>query len=310
MSPRSVASVQIGDVESQPTTFGATADRPETLAEVLRHAILQRGLPLDRLHARLERHGVPVAVSTLSKWQSGAHVPHGARSFRALQVLERELALTSGTLTDLLDDAPARRGPRPRLRDCHPGCPLRKPGISLVCSSELQIDYIELAVEIDASAAILQIRCRAVVTARRSGKAVLSLAPCHGAPTRDDWRCHADPGTAISSDMLGRAWQIAADHQIGLGQSARFDWTMQPGPSAVGVGRFALCLATPHDEVALKVEGPLGALGVIAEHRSADGTQVERQDLVGDVCAVAVFSSPPAGVVSLEWTTGDGHKVV
>jgi len=80
-----------------------------TFAEVLRVAIRDRGLPLDRLQQRLEAAGTPVSIATLSYWQTGRSIPFRATSLAALVELERALELTPGHLARLLDDARASR---------------------------------------------------------------------------------------------------------------------------------------------------------------------------------------------------------
>lgn len=79
-------------------------------AQELRAAIKASGLSLDRIHARLARHGVPVSVTALSYWQSGKRQPERARSLLALRVLEHILRRPEGSLVELLPP-PRPRGP-------------------------------------------------------------------------------------------------------------------------------------------------------------------------------------------------------
>lgn len=78
-------------------------------ADVLRGAIRDRGLPLDRLQKRLAAAGTPVSIATLSYWQSGRSIPFRSKSLAALVELERALDLNPGHLTELLDDARSSR---------------------------------------------------------------------------------------------------------------------------------------------------------------------------------------------------------
>ncbi|TWP47998.1 hypothetical protein FKR81_30505 [Lentzea tibetensis] len=69
---------------------------------VLREAIQQRGLPLDRLRSRLAQRGIRVGLATLSDWQHGNSRPQRPNSMRAVDALEEILGLPHGTLTGLL----------------------------------------------------------------------------------------------------------------------------------------------------------------------------------------------------------------
>ena len=81
----------------------------QTFAEVLRDAIRDRGLPLDRLQQRLAASGTPVSIATLSYWQTGRSIPFRSASLAALIELERALELAPGHLSRLLEDARSAR---------------------------------------------------------------------------------------------------------------------------------------------------------------------------------------------------------
>ncbi|GLZ35599.1 hypothetical protein Lesp02_77860 [Lentzea sp. NBRC 105346] len=68
---------------------------------VLRDAIRQRGLPLDRLRSHLAQRGIRVGLATLSDWQHGRTWPH-PNSVRAIDALEDILNLPQRSLTGLL----------------------------------------------------------------------------------------------------------------------------------------------------------------------------------------------------------------
>jgi hypothetical protein len=70
---------------------------------LLRSAIRDRGLPLDRLQARLAERGIQVGLASLSNWQQGRAWPQRANSLRAIGALEDILGLPSRALTGLLD---------------------------------------------------------------------------------------------------------------------------------------------------------------------------------------------------------------
>ncbi|WP_020666631.1 hypothetical protein [Amycolatopsis nigrescens] len=74
----------------------------------LRSYISGSGLSLDRIQARLQKHGVSVSVTALSYWQSGKRQPERQSSISAVRVLEEILELPSGALLGLLPP------PRPR----------------------------------------------------------------------------------------------------------------------------------------------------------------------------------------------------
>ncbi|WP_431046791.1 hypothetical protein ACQUSR_32450 [Streptomyces sp. P1-3] len=81
-----------------------------SFATVLREALRQRGLPLERVRDRLKAQGINVSLATLSYWQRGRSQPERAQSLRAVDALETILDLPEGTLRSLLGP------PRPRGR--------------------------------------------------------------------------------------------------------------------------------------------------------------------------------------------------
>lgn len=79
----------------------------------LRAAIHRSGLSLERVRARLARHGCAVSVAALSHWQSGRSRPERRESLVALGVLEQVVGVPDGALVGLLG-APRPRGRRKR----------------------------------------------------------------------------------------------------------------------------------------------------------------------------------------------------
>jgi hypothetical protein len=69
---------------------------------VLRNAIRERGLPLDRLRSRLAERGIDVGLASLSDWQHGRAWPRRPKSLQAIAALEEILGLPEQTLTSLL----------------------------------------------------------------------------------------------------------------------------------------------------------------------------------------------------------------
>lgn len=81
-----------------------------SFADVLRDAIDQRGLGLERIRDHLHQRGVSLSVATLSYWQSGRSRPERKSSLAALPHLERVLELPPGTLhATLAAPSPRRR---------------------------------------------------------------------------------------------------------------------------------------------------------------------------------------------------------
>ena len=56
----------------------------DDFAGVLREAVRERGLSLERLRSELSGHGVRVSVATLSYWQTGRSRPERATSLAAI----------------------------------------------------------------------------------------------------------------------------------------------------------------------------------------------------------------------------------
>lgn len=80
---------------------------------LLRSAIEQRGLSLERLRDRLAERGIQIGLSTLSCWQNGTRRPERQRSMVAVTELERILRLPATSLTTVIGP------PRPRGRTAH-----------------------------------------------------------------------------------------------------------------------------------------------------------------------------------------------
>lgn len=72
-------------------------------AGVLREAVRERGLSLERLRSELSGHGVRVSVATLSYWQTGRSRPERATSLAAIGPLEQVLGVPRGHLAGRLD---------------------------------------------------------------------------------------------------------------------------------------------------------------------------------------------------------------
>lgn len=85
----------------------AEALRNGPFHRALRAAISERGLPLSRLCAHLERRGLHVGGSTISYWQRGLRVPEGPQSAAVVHALEDILNVPEHALVGLI--RPRRR---------------------------------------------------------------------------------------------------------------------------------------------------------------------------------------------------------
>jgi hypothetical protein len=74
---------------------------------LLRNAIQQRGLSLERLRFHLAERGIQIGLASLSDWQHGRSWPQQANSLRAIDALEDILGVPRQTLTSMLDVRPA-----------------------------------------------------------------------------------------------------------------------------------------------------------------------------------------------------------
>ncbi|MFC8096764.1 hypothetical protein [Streptomyces sp. NPDC057301] len=86
-----------------------------SFAEVFQQAVRHSGLSLERVRHRLAAQGIRISLTTLSYWQRGRSEPERADSLRAVDALERILALPAGSLRSLI------RPYRPRGRMTSPG---------------------------------------------------------------------------------------------------------------------------------------------------------------------------------------------
>ncbi|NKE61015.1 hypothetical protein FXN61_31220 [Lentzea sp. PSKA42] len=135
---------------------------------VLRTAIRERGLPLDRLRSRLAERGIRIGLASLSDWQHGRAWPRRPNSLRAIAVLEEILGLPRHALTGLLAThqlTPFRpqqgvdeyHGPMGELLDALPGA--RDWNLEVITS--------EHAVNVDAHRSPSHIVVRSLARARR-----------------------------------------------------------------------------------------------------------------------------------------------
>ncbi|MFJ8916471.1 hypothetical protein [Amycolatopsis sp. NPDC102389] len=98
----------------------AEALRTGPFCRALSMAVQARGLSLRQLHYRLRALGASVSAMTLSHWQSGRSVPEREESLRAVEILEKVLAVQAGSLRRLVGS------PRPRGRGVRSATPLHR----------------------------------------------------------------------------------------------------------------------------------------------------------------------------------------
>jgi hypothetical protein len=137
---------------------------------VLRNAIQERGLPLERLRSRLAERGIQIGLASLSDWQHGRAWPQRANSLRAIDALEGILGLPSRTLTDLL--AGRRTLPfQPRQGVDEYSGPISDLLDELPGSRAWELDTLttEHIVTVDAQGNPSTITIRSLVRARRDG---------------------------------------------------------------------------------------------------------------------------------------------
>jgi len=80
----------------------------ESFADILKRAIDQRGLSLDRIRAHLDQRGAAVSVATLSYWKSGRSAPVRTSSLVTLRHLEHVLGIDEGALMNSLPPTQGR----------------------------------------------------------------------------------------------------------------------------------------------------------------------------------------------------------
>lgn len=124
----------------------SVSDASGSFAEVLRHAIDERGLGLVRLRDRLGDRGVGVSVATLSYWQSGRSQPERKHSLAALPHLEEVLQLPPGTLQEALNPPRqrGRRSPIEAIDDLYPDGRLSRVLGTLDTRWDAELDRISL----------------------------------------------------------------------------------------------------------------------------------------------------------------------
>lgn len=160
---------------------------------VLRDAIRERGLPLERLRSRLAERGIQVGLASLSDWQHGRAWPRKPNSLRAIDALEEILDLPRQTLTSLLtthQPPPFRprqgvdeySGPMGELLDALPGARAWR----------LEVIVSEHVVSVGADRSPSSLAARTLARARRDG-VDRTVVRYYGAPGCDIDRVEVIP---------------------------------------------------------------------------------------------------------------------
>lgn len=277
-------------------------DTQGPFSDYLRLAISRRGLPLDRLLARLRANGVELSLSTLSKWQTGASKPSGHQSFRALALLERELGLGTGDLARRVG-ARSRRGRPVVPGPCATMCDTLgiDPGLTaLRCS----ISSVHVHAELNAEGRLLCFRERLILTSRSDGldsfvrtAGYLELhAPSVQTFSTTDAVVQPDVGTGSVS-----GWRIALPRPLLRGQASLVEWGLfiAYGPT---VTSLAVCTNVHHRQVVFEVtwpaDRPLTVVATASRLDAVAGTVRRRVHQGGRL--VEAFTHPYPGKVTLD----------
>lgn len=227
----------------------------------LRHAIRERGLPLDRLRAHLARRGVTVGLSSLSDWQTGHSRPARPGSWRALRALEDVLELPPTSLIRLLDNV---TGPRTGVRDVGAIAELLDtvPG-----SRDRNVELVSLhhKVVVDVEGRATAVWTRAAVRALRDG-VDRYVARYYGDPDGDPALVRALP---LGNCRLGRfaahsstpavLYELLFDQTLRAGDSWVFE-TKLVDPNPGGCTEFAYGVRHPTEQCVLEVQFQPGAV--------------------------------------------------
>lgn len=135
---------------------------------VLRAAIRQRGLTLERLRVHLARRGISAGLSSLSNWQTGHTRPDTPGSLRAIGALEEILGLPSGSLVRLVPGAPPGHERRTGVADIAPVAELLDavPGAQ---DRDVELVSVQHKITVDAQRRTTSMWSRMVVRALRDG---------------------------------------------------------------------------------------------------------------------------------------------
>ncbi|MGW5049530.1 hypothetical protein [Actinokineospora sp. NPDC004072] len=157
----------------------ADALRNGPFHRALRVAITERGLPLARLCAHLERRGLRVGGSTISYWQRGLRVPDGPQSAAVVHALEEILNLPEHALVGLIQ--PRRRplgdaggAPRRWVELCGQWSSaadlLRELDVpESRCNADLEVLSAHQSIDVGANRVMRTSTTRVVLRARRDG---------------------------------------------------------------------------------------------------------------------------------------------
>ncbi|RSM90665.1 transcriptional regulator [Kibdelosporangium aridum] len=211
---------------------------PDQFHSVLRAAIEDSGLTLDRLRHRLAQRGIQVSVTSLSYWQQGRSRPERADSLRAVHAIETILGMPRHSLAALL--GPPRPRGRWTKRDRNydgilaPSDALAEAVTPMIgpSDSKLRVFSQEDSVRVGTDRAIQSVHTRFVVETTADG------------PDRHLAVYCAEPGTdsadisvkAVANCRLGRvrrhpgaaviAAELLFDRRLRIGETQFFDYAI------------------------------------------------------------------------------------
>jgi hypothetical protein len=297
---------------SRATPPGA-APGPATrdFASVLRRAIAERGLGLERIKDRLDDRGFSVSVATLSYWRSGRSQPERKRSLAALPHLEDVLGLAPGTLRGSLS-APRERGRRRDVVGLDAVWP--DPAVARVLrrldtrwDAELERISLHDVLTVGPDRTEVSLLVRQVMRAR-----------CDGPDRRVIMHCLDDAAAAlpvvrsVRGCRVGRTASDVAAGVVGVellflqplrrGQTVLIEYALTSCPPRPLETQFTRRLRLPTREYLLQVRFSPEALPATCERFGDDEHDVRRLELDPAHSVHLVDIDCPAGTKGVRWT--------
>ncbi|MFI5734107.1 XRE family transcriptional regulator [Kribbella sp. NPDC051587] len=285
--------------------------RHGTFAEVLDHALVVRGLSLERVQHHLADRGVSVSRAALSYWRHGRSRPERAESLRAVRVLEEVFGLPPETLVTILGS------PRPRGRAAEPGAvdrrrlwPAHSPLIAAMhAPPDGQLTFLDVHehVLVDERRRLSAVRTRLVVEATADWVDRCVVYLWSEEPTRTELtgmrycrlgRSRSDTGSGATVAELMLDQRLAAGERSVLEYEALF-------PSGPELTFYHRRFTRPNRQYVLQIEfvGEVPAQCVPYRQRTLEGPRQLDQPLwigASDTAHLVRTDIQP-GIVGLVW---------
>ena len=296
------------------TDGAAPGHVPGDFATVLRRAIDQRGLGLERIKDRLDGRGVSLSVATLSYWRSGRSQPERKQSLAALPHLEDVLGLPPGTLRGSLA-VPRERGRRRdvvALDTVWPDPPQTRVLRRLDTRWDAELERISLhdVLTVGGDRTEVSLLVRQVMRARCDGPDRRVIMHC-----LDDSRAPLPMIRAIRGFRVGRTASDEAAGIIGVellflqtlrrGQTVLIEYEMATCPPRPREKQYTRRLRLPTREYLLEVRFDPDALPAGCERFGDQPGDVRRLDLDPAHSVHLVDVDCPAGTRGIRWTWPD-----